>query len=112
MPRLDMDMDLDNIKELGLRLFVERTKEITLRDLAQNHSVDLLLNNTIEELGEFAAANTVENGFKKKDLKESAKIEAVDVTICALALFFAKGGTVEELTAIGQRKLDKWEARV
>lgn len=110
-----MDMDSENFEpliELGLRLFVERTKDITLRDLAQNHSVDLLINNAIEELGEFAAANTVEAGFKKKDLKESAKIEAVDVTICALSLFFAKGGTIEELTEIGQRKLDKWESRV
>lgn len=109
---MGLEFSVEQIVEFGLRLFVERTKDITLRDLAQNHSVDILLNNAIEELGEFAAANTVEAGFKKKDLKESAKIEAVDVIICALSLFFAKGGTIEELTAIGQRKLDKWEARV
>jgi len=104
--------DMDSLMELALKLFVERTRDITLRDLEANHSVDLLLNNTIEELGEFAAANTVENGYKNKPLTESAKIEAVDVTICALALFFAKGGTVDELTSIGQRKLDKWEKRL
>lgn len=104
--------NFDKLNEFGLKLFMERTKDITLRDLAQNHSIDLLLTNATEELGEFAAAHTVEAGFKKKELKESAKIEAVDLTICALALFFAKGGTIAELTVIGQNKLDKWEARV
>lgn len=97
---------------MNLLNFVERTKDITLQDLKVNNSVELLVNHAVEELGEFAAANTVENGYKKKELKESAKVEAVDLVICALSLFFAKGGTVEELSVIGQEKLSKWEQRL
>lgn len=92
--------------------FLERVAAITKADLDKNHSEDLLFANTVEELGEYAAAKTVEKGIKKKTLKESSKIESVDLTICALSLFFANGGTLQELCNIGQEKLNKWEARV
>lgn len=92
--------------------FLNRTQQITLQDLKTNNSIELLVNHAVEELGEFAAANTVESGYKKKELKESAKVEAVDLVICALSLFFAKGGTIEELATIGHEKLNKWEQRL
>jgi hypothetical protein len=92
--------------------FLLRTAIITDRDLSKNHSEDLLFANTVEELGEYAAAKTVEKGVKKKKLKESSLIESVDLVICSLSLFFANGGTLEDLAKIGQEKLNKWEERV
>lgn len=92
--------------------FLIRVNSITKADLAKNHSEDLLFVNTVEELGEYAAAKTVEKGIKKKKLKESSTVEAVDLIICSLSLFFANNGTMEDLCKIGQEKLNKWEERV
>ena len=64
-----------------------------------------------EELGELAQAIKVEEkilGTSKKVLKEDSKSEAVDVVICALAVFYAKLGTDKELEIIFNKKLDKW----
>jgi len=101
-------------KELGPKLyeFILRTAVITQKDLEKNHSEDVLFKNTVEELGEYAAAKTVEKGVKKKKLKESSLVEAVDLIICSLSLFFANGGKIEDLCKIGQEKLNKWEERV
>lgn len=83
--------DMSKIDEL--RLFLNRLQATTLKDLSINHSPDLLFRHTVEELGEYAAARTVEEGIKKKDLKENSLIESVDLVICALSLFYANGGT-------------------
>lgn len=101
-------------KELGPKLyeFLSRIHGVTLADLAMNHSEELLFANTVEELGEYAAAKTVEKGAKKKKLKESSLVESVDLIICSLSLFFANGGKMEDLCNIGQEKLNKWEERV
>lgn len=101
-------------KILGSQLyqFVSRVDSITKADLEKNHSEDLLFANTVEELGEYAAAKTVEKGIKKKNLKESSLVEATDLVICALSLFFANGGKMTDLCNIGQEKLNKWEERV
>lgn len=101
-------------KELGPKLyeFLDRVHTITRADLEMNHSEDLLFANTVEELGEYAAAKTVEKGIKKKKLKESSLVEAADLVICSLSLFFANGGKLEDLCNIGQEKLNKWEERV
>lgn len=101
-------------KILGSQLyeFISRVHTITDADLAMNHSEDLLFANTVEELGEYAAAKTVEKGIKKKNLKESSLVEAADLVICALSLFFASGGKMVDLCNIGQEKLNKWEERV
>jgi NTP pyrophosphatase (non-canonical NTP hydrolase) len=96
----------------GIKAFLERTKRITLVDLASGHDVDYLFRNTVEEVGEFAAAVTIEAGIKDKPLKETSTQEAVDVVICALSLFYARGGTDEMLAEYGQKKLNKWEARL
>ena len=91
---------------------LNRTKGLTLADLAKNHSVDVLLNHTVEELGEFAKARSVEQGIKNASLTESTKEEAVDVVICALSLFYASGGDDEFLAEYGLKKLKKWEQRL
>lgn len=92
--------------------FLDKVKKITKDDLKRNKSINLLLTHTIEELGEFANALTVEQGHKKKELKESSKQEAIDVVICGLSLFFASGGTKKELADYGMKKLKKWEKRL
>lgn len=52
------------------------------------------------------------HGVKKKKIKESSLVEAVDLIICSLSLFFANGGKIDDLCNIGQEKLNKWEERV
>jgi NTP pyrophosphatase (non-canonical NTP hydrolase) len=95
-----------------LRTFLSQVKSATLRDLEKNHDINLLFKNLVEEVGEFAKALTIEQGLKKKPLDESSMHEAVDVIICALAIFYARGGTDEELTSYGLKKLCKWNDRL
>lgn len=92
--------------------FLSKTREITLADLATGHNKDYLLCNTMEELGEYCAAVTISKGIKKKSLKETPQQEAVDLIICALSLFYAEGGTDEELAEYGLKKLTKWADRI
>jgi hypothetical protein len=110
----DYDPYEDHRKKVSVLLydFLTKVNGITNKDLDKNHSEDLLFANTVEELGEYAAAKTVEKGIKKKKLKESSLTESVDLVICSLSLFFANGGTLEQLCEIGQDKLKKWEDRV
>ena len=79
----------------------------------QHKSIFELLASATEELGEFSRelkieAGTYGNGHKKPD--EGTISEAVDMAICALALFYAQGGTNEQLYILMNKKLDKWEA--
>lgn len=92
--------------------FLRKTQEITLADMKCGHDKDYLLRNTMEELGEYCSAVTIENKIKDKPLKESSRQEAVDVIICALSLFYASGGQDKELEEYGLLKLKKWESRV
>lgn len=92
--------------------FLNRTKQITLADLATGHGKDYLLRNTMEELGEYCSAVTITDGVKQKPLKETPRQEAVDVIICALSLFYAEGGNDEELAEYGLVKLRKWAERL
>lgn len=98
---------------MSVSKFLDRVKKITDKELSEGHqSADNLLRNTAEEFGEYAAARTVELGLKKKNLKESAKMEAIDLLICSLSLYYAEGGTNEELQELGDPKLDKWQNRL
>lgn len=92
--------------------FLFSVKNATLRDLEKNHDINLLFKNLVEEVGEFAKALTIEQGLKKKPLEESSMHEAVDVVICALAIFYARGGNDEELASYGLKKLAKWNDRL
>ena len=92
--------------------FLRKTKKITLADMATGHGRDYLIRNTAEEFGEYCAAVTISEGIKIKPLKESPKQEAVDLIICALSLFYAEGGTDEELASYGMTKLQKWADRI
>ena len=95
----------------AIHKFCQRVCKLALEDLSLN-GIDILLRHTQEELGEFAAALSIEQGVKNKPLRESSKVESLDTVICALSLYYASGGTNEELETIGQQKLDKWEKRL
>ena len=92
------DIDLKSLHD-----FVIKTWMITKADLDKNHSVDLLFANTVEELGEYAAAKTVEKGVKNKELKESSLAESVDLIICSLSLFFANGVQLSNYMKLGKK---------
>ena len=88
---------------------LDRVQQLTIVDL-KNKSIFELLGSAIEELGEFARELQIEeaafgNTYKQPD--EGSKAEAADVVICALALFFARGGTEKELVQIMNNKLNK-----
>lgn len=82
-----------------------------VRKLAKHDNIYDLIASSAEELGEVSRAVLIEDGKKSKlkKLKESSYSEAVDLTICALAMFYKRGGTDEELLEIMDAKLDKWE---
>lgn len=95
----------------GFVKFLNNIKDTTVRDLLKN-TPDTLILNTVEELGEYAAARTIETGRKNKPLTESSKEEGVDLLICAFALFYMAGGTLEEFHEYGTTKLAKWQKRL
>ncbi len=97
---------------MKLKNFIKDIFDTTIDDLNSGGTVDGLLTNTVEELGEYAGALTVEKGLKNKVLKESSMHEAVDLLICAFSLFKASGGTLKDFKSYGQIKLAKWKKRV
>ena len=90
---------------------IPRIQTLTEIDL-QNKSIFELYASLGEEVGELSRELKIEErsfGNTHKAPDEGSKIEAVDVAICALALYFARGGKLEELEGIMESKLDKWE---
>ena len=98
----------NQMRMLHLITAVERTKEVTDIDM-QDKGIWELFGAAVEELGELSTALNVEEGDKIRELEESSEMEAVDLTICGLALYFARGGTVEDLGGHIHSKLNKWE---
>jgi NTP pyrophosphatase (non-canonical NTP hydrolase) len=92
--------------------FLKLTNELTSEAFAQGDTVEDMLLSTTEELGEVAACISAEKGRKKKDLKEDTKIECIDVVICALSIYFAKGGKIEDIADVGIAKLQKWKENI
>jgi hypothetical protein len=72
-----------------------------------------ILAHTVEELGEVAGAMAVEDAGVGKSYKptpnEPSYTECVDLAVCALSLFYARGGTKRDFLDIIERKLTKWE---
>lgn len=97
---------------MSLEKFIQRTEELTHLAMEQGDDADSMFLSLSEELGELAAALSSENGRKKRDLKEDSKIESIDVAVTALSIYFAKGGTVEELSELGMPKLEKWAKKL
>jgi len=73
---------------------VRRIEELTGIDL-QNKSIFELYASLCEEVGELSRELKIEErsfGNAHKAPDEGSEIESVDVAICALALYFARGG--------------------
>ena len=90
---------------------VRRIEELTGIDL-QNKSIFELYASLCEEVGELSRELKIEErsfGNAHKAPDEGSEIESVDVAICALALYFARGGKIEDLEEVMSSKLDKWE---
>jgi hypothetical protein len=105
--------DFDQLR-LAAQLYdlMRDTSRVTHDDLANGKTIDTLIRNTVEELGEFCNAVAVEDGYKDKRLVESSLFEAGDTVICALSLFFGRGGTIPQLIEVIAQKLPKWDNRV
>lgn len=95
-----------------LRQFILRTKQLTAMAEHSGDTVEDMLVSTTEELGEVAACISAEKGRKKKELKEDSKTESIDLVICALSIYFAKGGDPEDIAKIGLDKLNKWQKNI
>ena len=89
----------------------KKIKELTTLDI-QIYGKDNIFHCLVEEVGEYSAARIIERGIKKKPLRESAKIEAVDVVIMALSIYFAEGGLISELAGTAEQKMKKWESHL
>lgn len=73
-----------------------------------------LLSSMMEEVGELSRELKIEekvhgNTYKQPD--EGSVIESIDVIITALAMYFARGGTISALDEIIGRKVNKWESK-
>jgi len=101
-------MFTNELQELVFFIQDLTAKHLTLKDA----SINELISNTAEELGEFCQAHRVESGKKDKVLDEPAKNEAIDLTICALSLYFASGGTIDEFMEIASEKCNKWNDNI
>jgi len=86
---------------------------LTSLDLKKK-TIFALLASTISELGELADAINIEEasfGNAHKEVEEPSQVEAIDLMICSLALYFGRGGTADQIAIIMTRKLKKWESQ-
>ena len=91
---------------------VKDAEDATDNDLMNNKDINWLIRSTMEELGEFCKAVAVEDGAKQRSLDESSIIEAVDCIACSFALYFARGGSIDELPEILLEKLSKYRSKI
>jgi hypothetical protein len=96
---------------MNLETTFKFVEELTHIDCSKK-TIFELMTSTSEELGELSREILIEEksfGNNYKSVDEGSKAESVDLTICALAIFFARGGTVDEFVEIANKKLSKWE---
>lgn len=92
---------------------IKRIAALSESERFNGHTVQDQLLSLVEEVGELSRAVQIEDGNKNSGvLTESSTIEAVDVVICALTLYFARGGEISDLSEILYRKIDKWESNL
>lgn len=95
---------------MTLALALKRIRQLTEVDL-QNKTIFELFTSAAEELGELGCELKIAHetyGATYKEPGEGPKAEAVDLAICALAVFYGEGGNDDELVEILHHKLDKW----
>jgi hypothetical protein len=94
--------------------FLTLVQEIVQEEMKHKSLSDLTLS-AAAELGEFCEealiAQRVFGQGHRKAGRDGPQGEAVDVLICALALFFATKGTSDILLSKATTKLDKWQGQ-
>ena len=68
------------------------------------------LGSEVGELGQELLTEEGSFGNTHREVDEGSQIESVDVMICAMHIYFASGGTIENLHTIMGKKLTKWES--
>ena len=95
---------------------LERIKYLSEEQLKNpKESVYTIVAHLLEELGEFSTAICIEDGSDVKGYKkldESSTEEAMDVLICVLSMYYARGGKTEDIATYVEKKLDKWESKI
>ncbi len=92
---------------------LDRIQALAAADLRQK-SIFELFASAAEELGELSRELLIEektfgNTYKQGD--EGNRAEAVDLAICALAIYYGRGGSHVELDQLLKRKIDKWDGK-
>lgn len=105
--RVDRDNKVMD-SQAGALHFIDVVAILTRRSEAAGWTVDDMFRNLTEEVGELAAAISIERGVKKKPLDEPAGSEALDCVITALSIYFALGGSLTHLVQRGDVKCAKW----
>lgn len=97
--------------------FIKEYKEfdnflIELQELSKysTESIKAVFCHMIEEAGEIGTCLNVEE-TGRKELKDPITSECLDLVVCALILFFKKGGTVEQAHDIFSKKLYQLEKK-
>ena len=92
--------------------YQKKIEDLTKLQMTEEDAYKILAH-MMEEVGEFCEAMCIEDGGVGKDYKEppeeSSTEEAVDIVVCALSLFYARGGTKEQFLSVIEKKLGKWE---
>lgn len=114
----EMDMYCPDWRDrLALDGVMRRIEALTKVDM-KNKSIFELAMSAVEELGEFARALKVERGVfgnAHKDPGDGSIVEAADLVISALALYYARCEALGKptdnatLSKTMMEKLDKWE---
>lgn len=75
---------------------IDRIAELTRVEVLKSKgwlvTEDKLIRCCGEELGELCLAVSVERGLKQRELDEPAKVEALDLALCALSFYFVNAG--------------------
>jgi hypothetical protein len=106
---LQQSEHVDPNDETTLLQLFQKTAQIVNADLANGRHIDSLIRSAGEEFGEVCRAISIESGQKSGSLAESSRSEAIDLLICAVAIYFAKAGRLPELVRIMDEKLSKWQ---
>lgn len=98
----------------GLVPAIHRIAEMTKVDLKHKTTAELF-QSAAEELGELARELNIEGKVFGNENKEAgsdgSQMESVDLAICAIAMYCARGG---DPTLLGEKmndKLDKWQRK-
>ena len=93
---------------------LDRCRSLTTIDMQNKTPFELFasIGSEMGELGQELCTEDKVFGNTHREVDEGSKIESVDLIISTLAMYFARGGTFQELPEIMKSKLDKWEGNI